>query len=127
MEERYIEIQFYYYIKNLIQVFKYNVRVIDLIEVLCTLNNVDTSVIKYLVKQIREDKRFQKLSDIALINVGITTGNNKYFSVNQKTVEMFWNSRYNENWRQMFAAEKGHTLPEVFSIFIRGILYEPVW
>ena len=42
MEERYIEIQFYYYIKNLIQVFKYNVRVIDLIEVLCTLNNVDT-------------------------------------------------------------------------------------
>jgi hypothetical protein len=54
MEERYIEIQFYYYIKNLIQVFKYNVRVIDLIEVLCTLNNVDTSVIKYLVKQIRE-------------------------------------------------------------------------
>lgn len=54
MEERYIEIQFYYYIKNLIQVFKYNVRVIDLIEVLCTLNNVDTTVIKYLVKQIRE-------------------------------------------------------------------------
>ena len=54
MKERYIEIQFYYYIKNLIQVFKYNVRVIDLIEVLCTLNNVDTSVIKYLVKQIRE-------------------------------------------------------------------------
>ena len=54
MEERYREIQFYYYIKNLIQVFKYNVRVIDLIEVLCTLNNVDTSVIKYLVKQIRE-------------------------------------------------------------------------
>lgn len=55
MEERFIEIQFYYYIKNLIQTFQYNVRVIDLIEVLCTLNDVDTSVIKYLVKQIRED------------------------------------------------------------------------
>ena len=42
-----------------------------------------------LVKQIREDKRFQKLSDIALINVGITTGNNKYFSVEQKIVEKY--------------------------------------
>lgn len=42
-----------------------------------------------LVKQIREDKRFQKLSDIALINVGITTGNNKYFSVERKTVEKY--------------------------------------
>ena len=42
-----------------------------------------------LVKRIREDKRFQKLSDIALINVGITTGNNKYFSVKQETVEKY--------------------------------------
>ena len=42
-----------------------------------------------LVKRIKEDKRFQKLSDIALINVGITTGNNKYFSVEQKTVEKY--------------------------------------
>lgn len=42
-----------------------------------------------LVKHIKEDKRFQKLSDIALINVGITTGNNKYFSVNQNTVEKY--------------------------------------
>lgn len=48
--------------------------------------NVEENV---LVKQIREDKRFQKLSDIALINVGITTGNNKYFSVGQKTVEKY--------------------------------------
>lgn len=42
-----------------------------------------------LVKRIREDARFQKLSDIALINVGITTGNNKYFSVDRKTVEKY--------------------------------------
>lgn len=42
-----------------------------------------------LVKRIREDKRFQKLSDIALINVGITTGNNKYFSVKWETVEKY--------------------------------------
>jgi adenine-specific DNA-methyltransferase len=48
--------------------------------------NVEENI---LVKQIREDRHFQKLSDIALINVGITTGNNKYFSVGQKTVEMY--------------------------------------
>ena len=42
-----------------------------------------------LVKCIREDGRFQKLSEIALINVGITTGNNKYFSIDQKTVEKY--------------------------------------
>lgn len=42
-----------------------------------------------LVKRIREDSRFQKLSDIALINVGITTGNNKFFSVNQVAVEEY--------------------------------------
>lgn len=42
-----------------------------------------------LVKRIREDMRFQKLSDIALINVGITTGNNKYFSVKRETVEKY--------------------------------------
>lgn len=42
-----------------------------------------------LVKQIREDKRFQKLSDIALINIGITTGNNKYFSAKRETVEKY--------------------------------------
>ena len=42
-----------------------------------------------LIAEIRADKRFQKLSDVALINVGITTGNNKYFSVNQETVEKY--------------------------------------
>ena len=42
-----------------------------------------------LVSEIRSDKRFQKLSDVSLINVGITTGNNKYFSVNQETVDKY--------------------------------------
>lgn len=42
-----------------------------------------------LIKQIKEDGRFQKLSDTALINVGITTGNNKYFSVNQAIVDEY--------------------------------------
>ena len=39
-----------------------------------------------LIVTLRKDQRFQKLSDITLINVGITTGNNKYFSVTQNTV-----------------------------------------
>lgn len=42
-----------------------------------------------LISQIRQDRRFQKLSDVALINVGITTGNNKYFSVNKTIVEKY--------------------------------------
>lgn len=42
-----------------------------------------------LIKQIKGDKQFQKLSDAALINVGITTGNNKYFSVNQEKVKEY--------------------------------------
>ncbi len=42
-----------------------------------------------LVRSIKNDKRFQKLSDVALINVGITTGNNKYFSINKEQVEKY--------------------------------------
>ena len=42
-----------------------------------------------LVSRIRSDKRFQRLSDSVLINVGITTGNNKYFSVTQDTVDEY--------------------------------------
>ncbi len=43
----------------------------------------------HLIAQLRTDRRFQKMSDTALINIGITTGNNKYFSVTQKTVEEY--------------------------------------
>lgn len=42
-----------------------------------------------MVSEIRLDERFQKLSEVALINVGITTGNNKYFSVKQEVVERY--------------------------------------
>ena len=42
-----------------------------------------------LISKIRRDNRFWKLSDSALINVGITTGNNKYFSVNNKVVKQY--------------------------------------
>lgn len=42
-----------------------------------------------IISQLKEDNRFQKLSDTGMINVGITTGNNKYFSVTQETVDAY--------------------------------------
>lgn len=42
-----------------------------------------------LIAQLKEDDRFQKLSDTGIINVGITTGNNKYFSVDRETVDQY--------------------------------------
>lgn len=42
-----------------------------------------------LISKIRADKRFQKLSDVSTINIGITTGNNKYFAVNRETAELY--------------------------------------
>lgn len=61
------------------------------------LNHVHEKWTKYfmsreensLIAQIRKDSRFQKMSDTALINIGITTGNNKYFSVTKKAVSEY--------------------------------------
>lgn len=61
------------------------------------LNHVHEKWTKYfmnreensLIAQIRTDSRFQKMSDTALINIGITTGNNKYFSVTKKAVREY--------------------------------------
>ena len=39
------------------------------------------------VAKIKKNKNFTKFSDIATINVGITTGNNAYFSLDEKTVQ----------------------------------------
>ncbi|MEA4852862.1 MAG: class I SAM-dependent methyltransferase [Christensenella sp.] len=36
-----------------------------------------------LIQTIRSDKRFAKFSDYGLINIGITTGNNSYFSITE--------------------------------------------
>ena len=41
------------------------------------------------IQSVRNDKRFKKFSDIALINVGITTGNNNYFSVDYETTQKY--------------------------------------
>ena len=42
-----------------------------------------------VIQSIREDKRFRKFSELALINVGITTGNNTYFSVDKDTSDSY--------------------------------------
>ena len=42
-----------------------------------------------MYKRQREDRRFKKFSDLALINIGITTGNNTYFSVDKETTEEY--------------------------------------
>jgi len=42
-----------------------------------------------LIQTIREDKRFTKFADYGLINVGITTGNNGYFSVSEKVCDEY--------------------------------------
>ena len=43
-----------------------------------------------LIQQIRKDERFAKFSEYGVINVGITTGNNSYFSITEET-----NDEYN--------------------------------
>lgn len=42
-----------------------------------------------LIDNIKNDNKFQKFEDVALINVGITTGNNDYFSVNKEIVDEY--------------------------------------
>ncbi len=42
-----------------------------------------------LIQTIRSDRRFAKFADYGLINVGITTGNNSFFSVSEKTCDEY--------------------------------------
>lgn len=42
-----------------------------------------------LIQTIRADKRFAEFSEYGLINVGITTGNNGYFTISEKTCEEY--------------------------------------
>jgi hypothetical protein len=54
MEERYVEIRFYYYMMKLLSTFKYSIHVLDVIEAYCNLADVDSGIIKSLLQQIRE-------------------------------------------------------------------------
>lgn len=42
-----------------------------------------------LIDSFKNNDKFQKFEDVALINVGITTGNNDYFSVNKEIVDEY--------------------------------------
>jgi len=42
-----------------------------------------------LIQNLREDKRFLQFKDFGIINVGITTGNNDYFSVTKEIQEQY--------------------------------------
>ena len=42
-----------------------------------------------LIQKLRADKRFAKFSEYGTINVGITTGNNSYFSITEETSEQY--------------------------------------
>jgi adenine-specific DNA-methyltransferase len=42
-----------------------------------------------LIQRLRKDKRFMRFKDLGVINVGITTGNNDYFSVTREVVEQY--------------------------------------
>lgn len=61
------------------------------------LQHVKEKWIKYFISEkdaqvlhaIRNDKRFIKFEEYGLINVGITTGNNDYFSIDAKTEDTF--------------------------------------
>lgn len=56
MKERFIEIKFYYYCLNLLQKLNYTVNILDLIDTYCLLADADASIIKLLLKQIREGR-----------------------------------------------------------------------
>lgn len=42
-----------------------------------------------LIQELRKDKRFAKFSEYGVINVGITTGNNGYFSITEETTKRY--------------------------------------
>ena len=42
-----------------------------------------------LIQELKDDKRFKKFSEFGTINVGITTGNNAYFSIDKKLKEKY--------------------------------------
>lgn len=42
-----------------------------------------------LINELKNDKRFTTLGNLGKVNVGITTGNNEYFSVNDKVIKEY--------------------------------------
>ena len=53
LEERFIEIRFYYFIQKLFKVFNYDVNIIDIIHAYCNVASIPVSTINRLIKDIR--------------------------------------------------------------------------
>lgn len=54
MDERFIEIRFCLFIDKLFKTFKYSIYTLDVIEAYCNLGNIESLIIKKLVKQIKD-------------------------------------------------------------------------
>lgn len=46
------------------------------------------------IEEIKKDNRFRRIGDIGLVNVGITTGNNDYFSLDDNNVKKYDLKKY---------------------------------
>lgn len=53
MEERFLEIRFHYFMRKIMKHFNNSIHILDLIETYCILGNVDDTIIKRLLAQIR--------------------------------------------------------------------------
>lgn len=53
MEERFIEIRFYYWIKKAMAEFRYSYHILDVIDAYCLLGDIDSTLIKQLMQHIR--------------------------------------------------------------------------
>ena len=47
-----------------------------------------------VIEEIKQDSRFRKMGDVSLVNVGITTGNNDYFSLDDNSVKKYDLKKY---------------------------------
>lgn len=47
-----------------------------------------------VIEEIKQDSRFRKIGDVGLVNVGITTGNNDYFSLDDNYVKKYDLKKY---------------------------------
>lgn len=55
MEERFIEIRFCYWIKKVMVEFRYSYHILDVIDAYCLLGDVDSTLIKQLMQQVKKN------------------------------------------------------------------------
>lgn len=98
MKERFIEIRFTYYIIKLLARFNYSVTTLDIIEAYCNVGNIDSTIIKQLMKQVRDNTgiintyreeavyigrvnkiSYRKLADMTGISLATQVRLNKYY------------------------------------------------